>query len=103
MVVTSIIIVSKTSPFCKTYSTNDTSSGNPLNPLNSINVRWDTRQLGALGGGADPKIGDCSCRKQRTSIRCNIHSNELVMLYIKWYTVQKIQLLICVIYFIKIG
>lgn len=56
---TAIIIVFKTSPFCKTYSTNDTSSGNPRSPLNWIKVRWDTRQSGTLVCGAHPKIGYC--------------------------------------------
>jgi len=57
-----IINVFKTCPFCKTYSTNETSSGNPLN---SIKLRWDTRQLGTLGCGEHAKIGDRSCTQQR--------------------------------------
>jgi hypothetical protein len=63
--ISAIIIVFKTCPFCKTYSTNETSSGNPQNPLNSIKLRWDTRQLGILGCGDHAKIGDRSCCKQQ--------------------------------------
>jgi len=83
-----IIKFFKTNPFCKTCWTNDTSSENPWNPLNWIKDKWDTRQLGALDCGAHPKIGDCSCRPQKTWIRCNIHSNELIMLYSEWCIVQ---------------
>jgi len=50
--------------FCKTYSTNFSSSWNSWYPLNWIKVRCDIRQLGTIGCVAKIGKGSCSCQQE---------------------------------------